>query len=243
MIKKHYDRTGERASPLQKYHNRFPWSGPLWAALFFFILYALIGLLLNTKFFKKTTEKDYLVFMIRMDAKKLNNTLFAYELGEIFVGYYLVGPVAAIFGCPFWAWLVIPFLAAFMKLFGAGFLSLRYQMFSKKHKDEINWNALDEQIDEYGFRKFYDTYYKLGQYLLGDIDESSLTNLDKRMLKDVWSELTLPKSGSGLKNKLSIARNTMQARWKYSYFTEISMLQALLIQVKGFFFIKNPTLD
>lgn len=103
-------------------------------ALFFFILYALIGLLLNTKFFKKTTEKDYLVFMIRMDAKKLNNTLFAYELGKIFVGYYLVGPVAAIFGCPFWAWLVIPFLAVFMKLFGAGFLSLRYQMFSKKHK-------------------------------------------------------------------------------------------------------------
>ena len=42
-------------------------------ALFFFILYALIGVLLNTNIFKKTPEKDYLVFMIRMDAKKLNN--------------------------------------------------------------------------------------------------------------------------------------------------------------------------
>ena len=38
-------------------------------ALFFFILYALIGVLLNTNIFKKTPEKDYLVFMIRMDAK------------------------------------------------------------------------------------------------------------------------------------------------------------------------------
>lgn len=120
---------------------------------------------------------------------------------------------------------------------------LDWMMFSKKHKDDINWNALDEQIDEYGFRRFYDSYNRLGQYLLGEINETSLTNLDKRMLKDVWSELTLPKSGSGLKNKLSIARNTMQARWKYSYFTEISMLQALLIQVKGFLFIKNPTLN
>ena len=120
---------------------------------------------------------------------------------------------------------------------------LDWMLFSRKHKDEIDWNTLNELINEFGFRKFYDSYFRLGQYLLGEINETSLTNLDKRMLKDVWSELTLPKSGSGLKNKLSIARNTMQARWKYSYFTEISMLQALLIQVKGFLFMKNPTLN
>lgn len=120
---------------------------------------------------------------------------------------------------------------------------LDWMLFRKKHKDEIDWNTLNERIDEFGFRKFYDSYCRLGQYLLGEIAEASLTKLDKRMLKDVWSELTLPASGSGLKNKLSIARNTMQARWKYSYFTEISMLQALLIQVKGFLFIKNPTLN
>lgn len=120
---------------------------------------------------------------------------------------------------------------------------LDWLLFSRKHKDEIEWNALDALIDEYGFGKFYNSYYKLGQYLLGDIDESSLTNLDKRMLKDVWSDLTLPKSGSGLKNKLSIARNTLQARWKYRYFADISMLQALSIQIKGFFFIKNPILN
>ena len=112
-------------------------------ALFFFILYALIGVLLNTNIYKKTPEKDYLVFMIRMNAKKLNNTLFAYELGKIFIGYYLVGPVTAIIGCPFWAWLVIPFLAVFMKLFGAGFLSLRYQMFIRKHKPLRNSYAGD----------------------------------------------------------------------------------------------------
>lgn len=112
-------------------------------ALFFFILYALIGVLLNTNIFKKTPEKDYLVFMIRMDAKKLNNTLFAYELGKMFIGYYLVGPVTAIIGCPFWAWLVIPFLAVLIKLFGAGFLSLRYKMMSKKHKPLTNSYAGD----------------------------------------------------------------------------------------------------
>ena len=120
---------------------------------------------------------------------------------------------------------------------------LDWMMFSRKHKEEIDWQALNAMIDEFGFRKFYESYNKLGLYMLGDIDETCLTNLDKRMLKDVWSDLTLPASGSGLKNKLSIARNTLQARWKYRYFADISMLQALLIQVKGFFFIKNPTLD
>ena len=112
-------------------------------ALFFFILYALIGVLLNTNIYKKTPEKDYLVFMIRMDAKKLNNTLFAYDLGKMFIGYYLVGPLTAIVGCPFWAWLVIPFLAVFIKLFGAGFLSYRYQIRSKKHKPLRNSYAGD----------------------------------------------------------------------------------------------------
>ena len=112
-------------------------------ALFFFILYALIGVLLNTNIFKKTPEKDYLVFMIRMDAKKLNNTLFAYDLAKMFIGYYLVGPVTVLIGCPFWAWLVIPFLAVFIKLFGAGFLSLRYKMRSIKHKPLRNSYAGD----------------------------------------------------------------------------------------------------
>ena len=120
---------------------------------------------------------------------------------------------------------------------------LDWMMFCGKHKSEIDLKALDSLIDKYGFRKFYESYNKLGQYMLGDIDETSLTNLDKRMLKDVWSDLTLPASGSGLKNKFSIARNTLRARWKYHYFAEISMLQALLIQIKGFFFIKNPTLN
>lgn len=103
---------------------------------------------------------------------------------------------------------------------------LDWMLFSRKHKDEIDWNALDAQIDEYGFRKFYNSYYRLGQYLLGEIDEAGLSELDKRMLKDVWSELTLPALGSGLRNKLSIARNTLQARWKYRYFHVASIVHS-----------------
>ena len=103
-------------------------------ALLFFLVYAFIGIVLNTKFFDKTTEKDYLVFMIRMNAKKLNDTLFAYDLGRIFIGYLLTGLIPAIFGVPVWCWLGIPVLAVFIKLFASGFLAFRYKLKSRRHK-------------------------------------------------------------------------------------------------------------
>ena len=103
-------------------------------SLLFFLVYAFLGIVLNTKIFDKTTEKDYLVFMIRMDARKLNNTLFAYDLGRLFIGYLLTGLIPAIYGVPVWCWLGIPFLAVFIKLFAAGFLAFRYKLKSRRHK-------------------------------------------------------------------------------------------------------------
>lgn len=89
-------------------------------ALFLFIIYALCGLLINTSVFRCTTEKEYLVFMLRMNARKLNNTLLIYDLSKLVIGYLIASIVAVISGAPFWLWLGIPVLAVFMKLFGAG---------------------------------------------------------------------------------------------------------------------------
>ena len=72
-------------------------------ALMFFIIYALFGIILNMRIFMCTTEKEYLVFMLRMDARELNNTLFMYDLAKLFVGYLIVGIFAAIAGAPVWA--------------------------------------------------------------------------------------------------------------------------------------------
>ena len=116
---------------------------------------------------------------------------------------------------------------------------LDWMMFSRKHKDEIEWDLLNKWIDEYGFRRFYDSFYRLGQYLLGDIDIVDLTKRDRKMLKDVWADLDLHETLHGVKGKLSLAGNTWRARWKYHYFSEISMLHALWIQVKGFLFIRE----
>lgn len=121
---------------------------------------------------------------------------------------------------------------------------LDWMMFSRKHKDEIDWKQLDAWIDEFGFRKFYDSYYRLGLFLIGEVQGfKSLTVQDRIMLEDVWAELDVHDTVRGIKGKLALAGNTWRARWKYRYFSEDSMLKALWIQVKGVLFEKNPKLN
>ena len=103
-------------------------------ALFMFIIYALFGLMLNTRLFKCTTEKEYLVFMLRMNPRTLNNTLFIFDLAKLVIGYFIAGIVAIIAGAPFWLWLGIPVLAVCIKLFGAGILAAFYRSKSKHNK-------------------------------------------------------------------------------------------------------------
>jgi len=120
---------------------------------------------------------------------------------------------------------------------------LDWMMFSQKYVKKIDWISFDAMIDEYGFRKFYDSYYRLGLYLMGELSEEDLTSQDKMMMADVWADLDLHETVKGVRGKLALVGNTCRANWKYKYFSEDSMLKALWIQVKGFLFEKNPSLD
>lgn len=121
-------------------------------------------------------------------------------------------------------------------------LILDWMMFSRKHEKDIDGPALDALIDKFGFRRFYDSYCRLGRYLLGEIAEEDLNKRDKLMLADVWEELDLHETVRGIRGKLALVGNTWRARWKYRHFSKISMLRALWIQVKGVLFMKNPQL-
>lgn len=119
---------------------------------------------------------------------------------------------------------------------------LDWMMFSRKHQEGINCPQLNNWIDEFGFREFYTSYYRLGKYLLGEIEEGELAAKDKLMLADIWAPLDLHETVDGLKGKLNLASNTWRARWKYHEFTDISWFRALWIQIIGFLFIKSPKL-
>lgn len=120
---------------------------------------------------------------------------------------------------------------------------LDWVMFSRKHKAEINWSVFDALIDEFGFRRFYDSYSRIGELLWGEMAEHDLSKPEKKMLADIWAPLDLHETVRGFKGKLALAGNTLRARWKYHNFSEISMPHALWIQVTGFLFDKNPKLN
>ena len=117
---------------------------------------------------------------------------------------------------------------------------LDWQMFSRKHRQEIDWNELDTKVDEFGFRRFYDSFCRLGEYLVVGLTTDSLQLTDQRLLEDIWAPLNVHETVKGLRGKLALAGNTWRARWKYRIFTDMNWFQALWIQAKGVMFERNP---
>ena len=117
---------------------------------------------------------------------------------------------------------------------------LDWQMFSRRHRDEIDWQEFQARVDESGFRRFYESFCWLGEYLMGELAAEDLQPMDLHMLLDIWSPLDLHNSVTGWRGKLALAGNTWRARWKYRMFTDMSWLKALWIQAKGVLFDKEP---
>ena len=116
---------------------------------------------------------------------------------------------------------------------------LDWMLFSRKHQKEIDWYALDALVEDFGFKRFYESFVKLGKYLLGEVFLEELTKLDQKMLADVWADLDLHEF-HGVKGKLALAGNEIRAAWKYKYFSPDTMIGDLLRRVTGFIFERHP---
>lgn len=110
---------------------------------------------------------------------------------------------------------------------------LDWQLFCRRHRDEMDWQELEARVDEFGFRLFYDSFCRLGEYLVGELPADGLQINDQRMLADIWAPLDVHETVMGLRGKLALAGNTWRARWKYRHFTDMNWLQALWTQAKG----------
>ncbi len=119
---------------------------------------------------------------------------------------------------------------------------LDWALFRRKHATDVDWDAFERYVDEFGFRRFYDAYTHVGEYVLGVREYASLTGPEQRMMDSVWAGLDLHESVRGFAGKLRLAGNTLRAGWKYREFSPISMTKGLWIQVKGFLFERRPKL-
>lgn len=115
-----------------------------------------------------------------------------------------------------------------------------WMMFLRRHGDALDWKAFDEAVDTYGFRRFYDAYVHVGEFVMGT--RRDLSAPEQRMMDSVWEGLDLHDTVKGVKGKLNLVGNTLRAAWKYRLFSPISMPHALWIQVKGVLFQRHPVL-
>ena len=119
---------------------------------------------------------------------------------------------------------------------------LDWALFKRKHREDMDWDTFEKYVEEFGFRRFYDAFSHLGDYVLGLYKYSSLSAPERRMMDSVWTGLDLHESVRGFVGKLRLVGNTLRAGWKYREFAPISMVEALWIQVKGFLFDRDPSL-
>lgn len=117
---------------------------------------------------------------------------------------------------------------------------LDWALFRQKHQEDVDWTVFDRYVDEFGFRRFYDAYVHLGEYVLGT--REALTPVEQRVMDSVWTGLDLHESVKGFVGKMRLVGNTLRAGWKYREFSSISMTKGLWIQVKGFLFERRPTI-
>ena len=108
---------------------------------------------------------------------------------------------------------------------------LDWAMFRRQHASDVDWTVFEGYVDEFGFRRFYDAYMHLGEYVLGS--RETLTPVEQRVMDSVWAGLDLHESVKGPIGKLRLVGNTLRAGWKYREFSPISMARALWIQVRG----------
>lgn len=114
---------------------------------------------------------------------------------------------------------------------------LDWALFRRKHDEDIDWDAYRRYCEDYGLWRFAEALENVCGYVLYD-----QPLVETRIMDDIWKGLSLHSGKKGLALRLSIARNTLIAGWKYRTYSNLSMMKALWIQVKGFLFDKNPQL-
>ncbi|MBR4408717.1 MAG: nucleotidyltransferase family protein [Bacteroidales bacterium] len=117
---------------------------------------------------------------------------------------------------------------------------LDWALFRRRHASDVDWARFDAYCAEFGFTRFLSSIDAVGEYVLGTRFLDDLTPIDRRFLADVWKGPSFDHDKKGLRARIFLAGNTLRAAWKYRQYSNISMVHALWIQVKGFFFMRRP---
>lgn len=111
---------------------------------------------------------------------------------------------------------------------------LDWALFRKRHYDEIDWSRFESICREYGMWQFAQTFTRIGLFLLGEAEYSSLTAVDFRLLEDTLYGSKEEKQ-SGMKRRVQLVLKSLRSGWKYRYFSDQSTLGNVVQRIVGYF--------
>lgn len=111
---------------------------------------------------------------------------------------------------------------------------LDWALFRKRHYDEIDWVRFESVCREYGMWQFAQTITRIGLFLLGEAEYSSLTAVDLRLLDDTLYGPREEKQ-SGMKRRVQLIIKSLRSGWKYRHFSNQNVLEHVLQRVVGYF--------
>lgn len=111
---------------------------------------------------------------------------------------------------------------------------LDWALFRKRHYDEIDWTCFESVCREYGMWQFAQTFTRIGLFLLGEAEYTSLTAVDLRLLDDT---LYGPREEQyrGMKRRVQLVMKSLRSGWKYRHFSDQSTLGNVVQRVVGYF--------
>lgn len=111
---------------------------------------------------------------------------------------------------------------------------LDWALFRKRHYDEIDWTRFESVCREYGMWQFAQTFTRIGGFLLGESDYSSLTDVDLRLLNDtLFSPREEPYRG--MKRRVQLVMKSLRSGWKYRCFSRQSAFESVMQRIVGYF--------
>lgn len=118
---------------------------------------------------------------------------------------------------------------------------LDWALFRIRHFDEIDWSRFESVCREYGMWQFAQTITRIGLFLIGETEYSSLTALDLRLLDDTMS-YSKEKKYNGMRRRGQLVLKSFQAGWKYKNFSDQNVLEHVVQRVVGYFERGNDAL-
>ena len=111
---------------------------------------------------------------------------------------------------------------------------LDWALFRKRHYDEIDWTRFESVCRKYGMWQFAQTFTRIGLFLLGEAEYTSLLPIDLRLLDDTLYS-PREKKQSGMRRRVQLILKSLRSGWKYRHFSDQAVLQHMLQRVVGFF--------